>query len=114
MHFKPNFSSNSAFQISYCETSVKQAVHIKFLGFDLNNHMNWKKHIDKIIPKFIRACYVIRSVYFLDVSTFKAIYYAYFHSVMVYGIIFWGNSSSSKKVLQVQKKNYTIYDRVTN
>ena len=35
MHFKLHFSSNSAFQISYCETNVKQAVHTKFLGFDL-------------------------------------------------------------------------------
>jgi len=31
MHFKVNFSSNSTFQISYCVTNVKQAVHTKFL-----------------------------------------------------------------------------------
>jgi len=64
--------------------------------------MNWKIHVNKIIPKFSRACYVIRSVYLLfGVSTFKTIYYAYFHSVMEYGIIFWGNSSFTKKVLQI-------------
>jgi len=49
MHFKLNFSSNSSFQISYCETNVKQAVHTKFLGLDLENHINWKAHVDKII-----------------------------------------------------------------
>jgi hypothetical protein len=33
-------------------------------------------------------------VYFLnDVSTFTTIYYAYFHSVMKYGIIFQGNKT---------------------
>jgi hypothetical protein len=31
IHFKLNFSSNSAFQIAYHETDVKQPVHTKFL-----------------------------------------------------------------------------------
>ena len=63
--------------------------------------MNWETRIDKIIHNLSIACYVIRSVNFNDVSTFKTIYYAYFHSVMEYGIIFWGNSSFTKKVLQI-------------
>ena len=66
MHFKLNFSSNSAFQISYCETNVKHAVHTKFLGSDLDNRMNCETHIHKIIPNLSRACYVIRSVYFFN------------------------------------------------
>jgi hypothetical protein len=36
--------------------------------------------------------------------TLKAIYFACFHSIMKYGIIFWGNSSSSKNVFTLQKK----------
>jgi len=75
---------------------------MKLLGLDLDHHMNWKAHIDKIIPKLSRASYVIRSVYFLnDVSTFTTIYYASFHSVMKYGIIFQGNAPFSKKVLEI-------------
>ena len=31
-------------------------------------------------------------------------YYAYFHSLMNYGIIFWGNSSYSDKVFKLQKR----------
>jgi hypothetical protein len=34
----------------------------------------------------------------------KSIYYAYFHSLMKYEIIFWGNSTDSKKVFTLQKK----------
>jgi hypothetical protein len=34
----------------------------------------------------------------------KLMYFAYFHSIMKYGIIFWGNSSHSKKILTLQKK----------
>jgi hypothetical protein len=36
--------------------------------------------------------------------TLKAMYFAYFHSIMKYGIIFWGNSSSSKNIFTLQKK----------
>jgi len=66
MHFKLNFSSNSVLQISYSETNVKQAVHTKFLGLDLDNNMIFKTGINKIILELSRAFYVIRSVYFLN------------------------------------------------
>ena len=34
----------------------------------------------------------------------KLIYYSYFHSLMTYGIIFWGNSTQSIHVFQLQKR----------
>jgi hypothetical protein len=62
---------------------VKEVVDTKFLGFGLDNHMKWKTHIDLILPKLSRACYVIRSMYFLnDISTLKVVYYAYFHAMV--------------------------------
>ena len=60
MHFKLNFSSNSMLQISYCETNVKQTVHMKFLGLDRDNNMIWKTDINKIITELSRAFYIIK------------------------------------------------------
>jgi hypothetical protein len=46
----------------------------------------------------------------------KIIYSSYFHSVMSYGIIFWGNSRISGDIFKVQKRivrilsNKTSYD----
>jgi hypothetical protein len=34
----------------------------------------------------------------------KAIYYSYFHSLMSYGIIFWGQSTNSIRVFRLQKR----------
>jgi hypothetical protein len=39
-----------------------------------------------------------------NTETLKSIYFAYFHSIMKYGIIFWGNASYSKKIFTLQKK----------
>ena len=95
------------FQISYHKNKVKQAVHMKLLELDLDHHMNWKTPIDKIMPKLSKDCYIIGSVYFHnDVPTFTTIYYAFFRSVMKYGIIFQSNSPFSKKVFQIQKYIY--------
>jgi hypothetical protein len=38
----------------------------------------------------------------------KSMYFAYFHSLMKYGVLFWGNSSDSKKVFTLQKKTVRI------
>jgi hypothetical protein len=40
----------------------------------------------------------------MKTETLKLDYFAYFHFIMSYGIIFWGNSMDSKKVFYIQKK----------
>jgi hypothetical protein len=40
----------------------------------------------------------------MKTETLKLVYFAYFHSIMSYGIIFWRNSTDSKKVFYIQKK----------
>jgi hypothetical protein len=39
----------------------------------------------------------------MKTETLKLILFAYFHSIMSYGIICWGNSTDSKKVFYIQK-----------
>jgi len=35
-------------------------VNIKFLGLQIDNHLNWRKHTEQVIPKLRTACYAIR------------------------------------------------------
>ena len=64
-----------------------------------------KGHINYIIPRLNSACYCMRTVkpYVLH-NTLKMIYYSYFHSVMSYGLIFWGSSTESIKIFRLQKR----------
>jgi hypothetical protein len=40
----------------------------------------------------------------MKVDVLKLVYFAYFHSVMSYGVIFWGNSTDSKRAFIIQNK----------
>jgi hypothetical protein len=40
----------------------------------------------------------------LNINNLKLVYYVYYHSLVKYGIIYWGNTSDSYKVFVMQKK----------
>jgi len=82
-----------------------EAVNLKFLGMQIDNHLNWKNHIDQIIPKLSAAYYIVRQMFYIcNSDTLRSIYFVCFHSIVSYGIIFWGNSSNSRKMFTLQKR----------
>jgi len=90
---------------------IKEVTNINFLGLELDNYISWKNHVTKILPKLSRACYAVRAMYPIScMNTLKMIYFAYFHSIINYGIIFWGNSTECKKVLLGPKENNQNHD----
>ena len=93
----------------YIEKSIEETMSTKFLCLQIDNHINWKNHIEQMIPKLSGACYAIRSmVHISNINTFKSIYSAYFRSVIKYKIIFWGSSSNSGKIFILHKKTVRI------
>jgi hypothetical protein len=69
---------------------IEESVHTKFLGLQIDSHLNWKTHIDQLVSKLIGACYAVRSLLHVsNTDTLKLIYFAYFHSLIKYGIIFY-------------------------
>jgi hypothetical protein len=82
--------------ISYANKLICKALDTKFLGIHVDSTLSWKIYIEHIIPKLSAACYAMRSIKpFMSQETLKMVYHAYFHSIMNYGLIFWGNSSHS-------------------
>jgi hypothetical protein len=98
-------SPHCALTVGYKDKYMEETVNLKFLGLHNDNHLNWKDHIDQMIPKLSGACYAVRSMFHIsNIYTLKSICLAYFHSTIQYGIIFWGNSSNSRKIFTLQKK----------
>jgi hypothetical protein len=88
---------------------IAKAQNRKFLGIIIDSNLSWKQHIDDIIPKLNKACFAIRSVKsFMSLEVMRLIYFSYFHSILSYGIIFWGNSVHSKYIFKIQKTTIRI------
>jgi len=81
-----------ALTISYKDTCIEEAVNLKFLGIQIDSHLNCKNHIIQIIPKLNVACCMVRQKYICNNVTLRSFYFALFQSTASYGIILWGNS----------------------
>jgi hypothetical protein len=76
----------------YDNKTVKELLTIRFLGLQIDNNLNWEKHNKYIIPKIILACPVMRKIKpLLKTDALKLVYFALFHSMLSYGVIFWEN-----------------------
>ena len=105
MKFITKNSSHSTLHISYKENYIGERVNTKFLGLQIDNHLNWKNLIQQMIPKLSGACYAVRfMVNISNMSALESFYYAYVHSAIKYGIIFGSNSAHSGKIFTLQKK----------
>jgi hypothetical protein len=74
--------------VGYAEELIKET-SIKFLGIRIDNHPNWKSHLDQIIRKLSAACSaVMRLFHILNIHILRIVYFAHVHSVIKYRIIF--------------------------
>jgi hypothetical protein len=88
---------------------ITRSNQIKFLGLTINDSMSWTSHIDTILPRLSSACLAMRATKpYFSYKTMKVIYYANFHAIMSYSVIFWGQSTTSYKVFLQQKRAIRI------
>jgi hypothetical protein len=78
----------------------------KLLALTIDHTLSWKGLIlVDLSSKLNKACYAIRAVKsVMSPKALKTVYFSYFHSIMSYGVIFWGNSCGSKEIFAIQKR----------
>jgi hypothetical protein len=92
-----NFSY-SPLHITFCENLPVKTNAINFLGLQLDSQLSWKPHINYLLHKLSSVCFIMRKLSpILNIQTLRMVYFAHFHSLVNYGIIFWGNTSSVRK-----------------
>ena len=84
----------------------------KFCGIVMENSLSWKVHRDQLIPKLYTAYYTIRAIKpFMSQDRIKVGMLFLCHCLMIYGILFWGNSSHSihsdykKRIIRIFTKS---------
>jgi hypothetical protein len=77
----------------------------KNLGLTVDTSLTLKLHIGELTSRLNKACYAMRSVKpFMSTDVLRSTYFSYVHSIISYGIIFWGNSSHREEVFKIQKR----------
>ena len=85
------------------------------MGLTLDSTLSWKTHVDQFSSKLSSACYVIRSLKcVISTKNLRTICFSYVHSLIAYGILFWGNLLYSNNIFKVQKRAIRIIMTVDN
>ena len=106
MQFFTKQKQNIDIQGSISESIIPDTTSIIFLGFLIDNKIRWKAYSYELAKKLNKACYAIR-IFKSSVSSKSLtwIYHSYFHSVLRYGILFWGNSPICRDIFRIQMSN---------
>lgn len=93
--------------------TIQKTESTKFLGIWIQQNIKWDTHVEYINKKLSKTCYIMRTLKnCISYENLKSIYFAYAHSQMKYGIVFWGNSGVSVKTFRIQKKIVRIMEGV--
>jgi len=92
---KPNYQGNCS----------KSSSSIKFLGLTIDDFLSWKAHIDQMMSKLNKTCFVIRTIQaIMSLESLRMVYFAYIHLIISYGIILGANQPYSAKIFKIKKK----------
>jgi hypothetical protein len=51
--------------VEHNNTTISAVPNTKFLGVQIDNHLNWKCHVQYILPKLSNASFVIRQLFYI-------------------------------------------------
>jgi hypothetical protein len=109
IHFIHSLILVQHFVINLACEFIEYTLNTKFLGLIITNSPSWKDHKPQLIPKLSKVCYVLWCIRpFMSQDALKSVYYSYSHSLISYGVIFWGNSSFSSNIFQLQREAIRI------
>lgn len=115
IEFKPYQKKSLKINYTYENNTIKTVDSATLLGIELDTHINWKPHIQKLSTKLSSFIYALRQLKIVtDFNTALSAYYAYAQSRLAYGIILWGNSTDVDKIFILQKKCIRILTGISN
>jgi hypothetical protein len=89
--------------ITLLDNQITSNTNTKFLSLTIEETLSWKCHISQLLRPSL-ACYAVKVITpLMSEDTLWTIYYSYVHSIITYGIIFWGNSAHNTDICKTQK-----------
>ena len=115
MNFSAKTKLEIDMQLSYKGNPINNTLSTNFLGLTLDSTLSWNLHAEQLSSKLNSACYAIRLLKpIISTNNLRTVYFAYVHSIITYGIVFWGNSPYSNNIFKLQKRVIRIIMKVDN
>ena len=93
------------------DINIEQVKDFNFLGITIEEHLNWKLHIDKISKKISRAIGIMNKLkQQLPTFTLKILYDSLIQCHINYGILSWGFNTTN--IFKLQKKSIRVITKV--
>jgi hypothetical protein len=104
-------------EIITCQENEIEVVNSsKLLGIIVDRNLNWNEHINELCKKLARSIYAFRVIKnVISRHALIQMYYAYFHSILSYGLEIWGNAALylTNRVFRLQKKVIRIVSNLS-
>jgi hypothetical protein len=102
-------STNILFSLSKEVINSSESNTVKLLGIHLDCDMSWNTHIDNLLKTLAKNLYLLRKLrQNLSFDCLKLSYFAFFHSHLTYGALFWGGSHRVSEIFILQKRAVRI------
>jgi Reverse transcriptase (RNA-dependent DNA polymerase) len=89
--------------------SISSTPATKFLGLSLTDTLDWSPHIHLTSSRILTGCFMLRKLKLLvNPHALLTVYHAHIHSLISYGLIFWGSSPASNRIFILQKRAVRI------
>ena len=95
--------------INNCE--LKQVSSIKYLGVVIDEHLNWKNHIEHIASKIKRGIGLLSKLrHYVPSKILVNLYYTLIYPYLTYSVIAWGNTydNTTNPIFILQKRALRI------
>ena len=84
--------TDTTLDINYFNKSIAILTYTKFLDWVTYDTLTWDNHTDQLIFRLNSTGYAIRAVIaMLSRKALRMLHRSYVHSIISYGIIFWGS-----------------------
>lgn len=111
--FHPRQKTPININFEYKGSKLEIVNKFTLLGLDIDTHIDWKPHIQKIKTKLSKFTYALREIKkTTDLKTAIVTYYAYAFAWLKYGVILWGNSTDAPSLFTIQKKLIRILTNI--
>ena len=98
--------NNTSIQIINSKNTDKQETYFKFLGFHLDEKLNFESHVQKVICKLNSTNHILRNIKkIVPLKQRILIYNSLFRSQLEFGISIWANNKKTiNKITTLQKR----------